>query len=313
MMIIANTMSFISQPMKLIQTFLIVQTVIIGSLGLVISQGCVMLSASHTTEPSGEVLYQMGAIYPEYSNIPLELWSQYASDPQPSVDKVYALLVLNRSGEALGAARQVLAHNPGDLDGFEALVCVLYYRKNLALLNYHARHVLSQDPQRTQMWNILGLAHVYTARSQADFRRAESYFQKALSQPQSAGVAYLNLGFMHLEMGAIDRAMTSFSQAEETCDGCAPAKLGLGISLRRQNRFKEAEMHFRSALKIKMPKKTRLKFYFHLALTLSENPETKSDAIDLLTKIVSELDGSDELYVKSQAVINELTLDKTAL
>ena len=137
-----------------------------------------------------QVLYQMGATVPEYSQISTEQWSRWALAAEASVDKVYALLVLNRPAQALVTARQYIAENPGDLDGFEALVCVLYAQKSLALLRYHARHVLALDPQRTQMWNMIGLAHVYTARTLADFRAAESFFKKAATHPDSAAAAW---------------------------------------------------------------------------------------------------------------------------
>ena len=257
-----------------------------------------------------QVLYQMGATVPEYSQVSAEQWSRLALASEASVDKVYALLVLNRPAQALVTARQYITENPGDLDGFEALVCVLYAQKNLALLRYHARHVLSRDPQRTQMWNMIGLAHVYTARTLADFRAAEAFFEKAATHPDSAAVAYLNLGFLHLEMGAVERAKSMFLQADEACAGCAPAKLGMGITLRRQNLLQEAELYLRSALKTDMPQKTRYKFYFHLALTLSEKDKNLQDAMDLLVEIVSKLDEDDELYIKSQAVINEITLSR---
>lgn len=282
--------------------------------GVWLGAGCATLGSGGDSQAQAPklVLYQMGSLFPEYSEISMGQWSQLATSPKISLDKVYALIVLNRPEQALAAARRYLNRHPGDLDGMEALVNVLYARKNLALLVYHARHVLAQDPNRTHMWNVLGLAHVYTARTLADFREAEAYFAKALTQPESAAVAYLNLGFLHLEMGAVERAKHAFSEAEDACGGCVPSKLGLGITLRRQNLLKEAELYLRSALKAPMSHKARYKLYFHLALTLTEGEDRKGrqEAMDLLVEIVSELDERDELYIKSQAVINEIALNQ---
>lgn len=283
--------------------------------GALLGVGCTTLRSGSGLEDHAPklVLYQMGSLFPEYSEISMGQWSQLATSQLISLDKVYALIVLNRPEQALAAARQYLSRHPGDLDGMEALVNVLYARKNLALLAYHARHVLAQDPNRTHMWNLLGLAHVYTARTLADFREAEAYFEKAVSQAESAAVAYLNLGFLHLEMGAVERAKLAFAEAEDACGGCVPSKLGLGITLRRQNLFKEAELYLRSALKAPMAHKARYKLYFHLALTLTESKDRKEmqEAMDLLVEIVSELDERDELYIKSQAVINEIALNQS--
>lgn len=277
------------------------------------SFGCATMQTSVSPMlKEGKVLYQIGGVYPEYSGISEKEWQEIADSAKSSVDRIYALLVTKGDEEAMEAARSYLSENPGDLDGFEALVTVLYAQKKVALSIYHARYVLSKDSSRTHMWNLLGLSHVYRAKTLNDFRQAETYFERAAESSVSAPVAYLNLGFLHLEMGALDRAKSAFLQAEEACGGCAPSKLGLGITLRRQDDLAEAEKYLRSALKTSMPKKSRYKIYFHLALILSRDAKTRQEAINLLVEIVNELDSKDELHIKSQAVINQVRLNITS-
>ncbi|MCY4381379.1 MAG: tetratricopeptide repeat protein [Proteobacteria bacterium] len=280
---------------------------------LVATFSCVHISADqHSADASGRqqtVLYQVGADYPEYSNYSQLEWQQIASRGQLSVAKIYALLVVQGSEEALTEARRYLAKYPGNLTGFEALAHVLYAEKKLALANHYARYVLARDPERKSMYNVLGLIAVYEAESLADYREAEALFSRAVESESVAHVALLNLGFLHLEMGALARAKASFFRAKDVCDSCPISMLGLGITLRRLDEFQEAEKYLRLALKSTMPDRTRYKFYFHLALVLRNNPQRIQEALKLLAAVINQMDAKEELYIRSQAVLDEIRLN----
>ncbi|MCY4444165.1 MAG: tetratricopeptide repeat protein [Proteobacteria bacterium] len=255
-----------------------------------------------------KVLFQRGDTFPEYSDIDESQWISIASRPELSVDKIYATLVKKGSSQALTEARKFLLRYPGDLDGFEALARMLYVDKQLGLAEHYAQYILSKDPRRVEMYNILGLVKVYQAESMQDFRQAEMLFEKAADGSGTGVVALLNLGFMYLEMGALDRARSSFDRAYERCGQCSPALLGLGITYKRLEQPQEAIAYLEQALKTSMPTKTRYKFYFHLALILRKNPQTRLRAQSLLVEIVNNLPSKDQLAFRSQSVINEMRL-----
>ena len=254
------------------------------------------------------VLYQKGQIFPDFSDISEDRWQSMAESPDASVNRIYAVLVVKGSAQALLEARRYLIANPGDLDAIEALARILYIEKKLGLARHYARYVLGKDPSRGEMYNIMGLVKLYESRTAKDFREAELLFDKANSLSPHSVVSLINLGFMYLEMGALERAESTFVRALESCSNCSPAMLGIGITYSRLDQKDQAVSFFRQALRRSLPDRTRFKFYYHLALILRDNPKSSSEAMDLLTEIVNNLPGEELLYLRSRALMNEIRL-----
>lgn len=253
-----------------------------------------------------QVLYQKGQIFPDFSGISEERWQEMAQSPIASVNRIYATLVVKGSSPALAEARKYLLSYPGNLDAMEALARILYLEKKLGLARHYARYILLKDSSRGSMYNILALVKLYEANSAKDFRAAELLFDKANSLSPNSLVSLINLGFMYLEMGALQRAESTFLRALESCNSCSPAMLGIGITYSRLDQREQAISYFRQALRKSLPDRTRYKFYYHLALILRSHPESSPEALELLTEIVDNLPPREYLHFRSQALISDI-------
>lgn len=252
------------------------------------------------------VLYQQGQTFPDFSDVSEDQWQEMADSPAPSVNRIYAILVTRGSSQALTEARKFLLSHPGDLDTLEALARILYLEKQMDLAYHYADYVVKKDNQRGEMYNIMGLVSLFRAQSPGEFREAERWFDRAHSVAPNAVVSLINLGFMYLEMGALQRAESTFLRALENCRNCSPAMLGMGITSRRLGADKKAIQFFRLALKKDLPDRTRYKFHYHLALILRNNPKTAPQAEELLVEVVQNLPRKEGLHSRSRALLSEI-------
>ena len=255
------------------------------------------------------VLYQTGEAVAEYSSISVDEWQEIALSSEHSIAKVYGILVVYGAEKANQAARSYILKNPKDIRGYEALARSLYSQKRLYLALYYANYVLSLDKSRVGMYNLIGLIKMYQAKTAYDFRNAELYFDRLLDDSEYSVVAMTNLGFMYLEIDALLRAEKIFTRLKQDCDECSPALLGLGITSRRLNKKQQALGYFYKALKKRLSTRTKLKFYYNIALVLKDDPETIIKASEYLSSIIEKSNEKQEIYNRSLSLLNEIKLN----
>ena len=284
--------------------------VIISMLVTVSLNGCIsLLTSNDFLSQQDRILYQTGESVAEYSNISTKKLKEIADSDQISIDRLYSILIIYGAKPAELEARKYISVNPGDLDGYQALARILYTEKKLEMASYYANYVLTQDNQHLGMHNLIGLIKLYQARTAYDFRQAELHFAKIIDDPEYGVVAMTNLGFMYLEIAALNRAQKIFTRLYQDCDKCTPSLLGLGIVYRRLDDPQQSLKFLKMALRKSLSVRTKHKFYYNLALVLRKDQKTIIKASEYLQDILKEADEKQEIYNRALSLLNEIKLN----
>ena len=115
-----------------------------------------------------------------------------------------------------------------------AIMSLAYHSlsQNLKAL-YFTRKTLKLYPYNTVALNIKGLLTLKQSHSVNDFKKAASYFKKAITLSKYEIAAGLNLAYLYLELGNPELAKEGFEKMTERCKNCIAAQTGLGIALNR--------------------------------------------------------------------------------
>jgi tetratricopeptide (TPR) repeat protein len=109
-----------------------------------------------------------------------------------------------------------------------------------------------QTVEQSSALNIQGICRVLfavaTGRGE-DFDEAAGLFRKSLETSGLQVAAALNLGEMELLRNRSGDSIAAFNDAVERCNGCRPARYGLGLAAMRARQFDKARDQFKAIVK----------------------------------------------------------------
>ena len=115
---------------------------------------------------------------------------------------------------------------------------------NIALAEQLYRQILSQDPQRAEAWNLLGVVCLQSGRN----AEAAQLIERAIAIRGDNPEFYNHLGAAYSGLGRHDQAVATVRRAVQLAPQSASAHYNLGTALRNQGRLEEAIVSYRHAL-----------------------------------------------------------------
>jgi tetratricopeptide (TPR) repeat protein len=179
-------------------------------------------------------------------------WS--SADPAKWIEtSIFAQIEKGDPEGAEQRARDQLRKKPSDPQALLALAASLLVSRNIELADYYASRVVAmQTVEQSSALNIQGICRVLfavaTGRGE-DFDEAAGLFRKSLETSGLQVAAALNLGEMELLRNRSGDSIAAFNDAVERCNGCRPARYGLGLAAMRARQFDKARDQFKAIVK----------------------------------------------------------------
>jgi len=255
-----------------------------------------------------DTVQQISAGKPVVSSVANNRWVELRNSNDP-VAKMMATLATDDWQSAVALAHNHLEKNPGNQDGLTVLVAALALGKKYDLSTYYARKLEKLFPNSSLAFNVQGLTLMLGAHNRiADYRRAKSFFQKAIETNPGEIAAALNLGHLALEMGNAEEASQAFDKAASRCGNCTHALVGQGIAYARLGNWDRAAGSFERVLKA-FPDHSRA--LFHLALVHKNGYNDRNKAESYLRKLLQTAgDSEGVLRRKATFVLRIILADK---
>ncbi|MEZ4741636.1 MAG: tetratricopeptide repeat protein [Bdellovibrionota bacterium] len=230
------------------------------------------------------VIQKVGEKDPVVSPHDRNHWLKLRSTNDLSIKKIYGLIATNESLAAERAARKFLEKNPGSVEGLTALATALAISGQYDLAAYYSKLLTKKLPDNPHSFNIKGLAVLNSATRMEDYRKAESYFQRAFESSKAEIAAGLNLGQLYLELGNSNTALEIFASTSERCHSCIPAQMGYGIAAKRMGKSSEALAAFKNVIK---DDKEFAPAWYHMALVYKNSLSDQKKAEESLKQVLS--------------------------
>lgn len=167
-----------------------------------------------------------------------------ASLPSTRVDKLLALFAAKQFEQLESAARHCTRRHPAAAIGWQMLGVSFLARQRERDALPHLRQALSLAPGDASIHDNLGLVLERLGRHGA----AERHFEQALHSNPRQLSAWVNWSHSALRNGHPGRAEHCARQALALAPRAPEAHLNLGNALADQDRWEEAERHFRTAM-----------------------------------------------------------------
>jgi tetratricopeptide (TPR) repeat protein len=141
--------------------------------------------------------------------------------------------------------RQVLSHQPGNLDALQ-LASVLAARDGrLGIAIELIGRAIAIRPDKAEYHNNLGVLH----RGLGQLDKAESSLRAAISLEPGNAEAHFNLGLVLSDEEKVEEAIAEYGKALLARPGMVPALISLGNALVLARRFRDAAEAFEKAIK----------------------------------------------------------------
>lgn len=277
--------------------------------------GCVTTRDAGTGDklsslPRSQIVQQSGAKSAIYSAKPRSYWVAMRSNNEvPAKQRMYAALATSEAQAAEDMARSYLEQQPGDTEVTLVLATALAMQKEYHLAAYYARRVEKEQPGNAAALNIRGLATMLMPGNRvSDYQSAMTLFRESFDNDEAQIAAGMNLGFLHMELGAADQAEGVFSQVVNRCGACPVAQIGYGVASARLAKFDQAKQAFERALEKSPNHPTAL---YHLALVYQNGYNDKKNAVSYLEKLVDHGQRDALMAERAQTVLRKLKGEAT--
>lgn len=227
--------------------------------------------------------------------------------------RLFATLGTGDAQVAEQDARAYLAKKPNNPAALTVLASALVLQRKYLLAEFYAIQLDKYSPENPDVNNIRGLAALYGGRnSMTDYRRAQSYFQKAFHANASQLASGLNLAHLQLEMGNANAAVETFRTLTKRNSDCTQAWLGLGVAQSRMGSFKEAGDALNTIL---VKQKDHAEALYFLALVQKNGYNDQKLATKTIRRLLSSSSGGPAVRLKAQSFLRvmEGAADQSAI